>query len=310
MEALVTVLMTTYNEDEHILSESIDSILSQNFNDYEILIVVDNPENIQAIETINSFIRKDSRVRMVVNEKNVGLAMSLNRGISLINTKYIARMDADDIALNNRLKKQIDFLESNSDVGIVGCNVIYMNSDGETIANRGSIPTEYHDISFVMKNQNIMNHPTFVGKTEVFKKYQYRNLRYSQDYDLICRLLEDGVVIRNLPDYLLRYRVNPNVSDDKRTKQKITMHVIRKLYKRNNLQKSDIVNEVKKELKNTNRKRLLIAMKKYDTSLEKFKRGHRIQAMFVLLQASVRSRIMMSEFFNTVAYYFIKRKWV
>lgn len=309
MKDLVTVLMSVYNEEVNILDLAIESVLKQTYKNFRFLIIIDNANNFNAIETVREYMESDERIQLFINESNLGLAGALNRGIEKIDTKYIARMDADDIAISNRLEKQIEFLESNSDVGVVGCNVIYINLNGETIANRGAIPTAYHDIRFIMKYKNIMNHPTFVGKTEIFKKYQYRDLQYSQDYDLICRLLEDGIIIRNLPDYLLRYRVNPNVSEDKKTKQKITMHVIRKEYRKRSLQKSDIIKEVKNKLKNINKNKMLISMNRYDLSLEKFKDGYKIQALFILLQACMCSKIMMSEFFNTFVYFLYKKKW-
>ena len=310
MDAKVTVLMSVYNEDLSILSKSIDSIINQSYKEFRLLIIIDNPNNIDAISMCESYKEKDPRIEYYINDHNLGLPMALNRGIDLINTEYIARMDADDFSLPNRLKVQIEYLEQHHDVGLIGSNITYIDQLDNVIALRGKIPTHYDDIVKTMKYQNIMSHPTFIGRTVLFQKYRYRNLRYSQDYDFICRLLENEEIVVNTPEYLLNYRVNPNISDDKKIRQKITMYVIRKLYKRHNLQKTDIVNKVEKVLKRTNKKKLLFSMKKYDLSLEKYKNGNRIQALLILLQANVCSKMMMSEFFNTVAYYLIKRKKV
>ena len=110
MQELITVLMSTYNETEGDLRKSIDSILQQSYRHTEFLIINDNPTNEMLARVLEEYHNRDPRVRVIKNDKNMGLVASLNRGWCLASGEYIARMDADDIALPDRLEKQMVFL--------------------------------------------------------------------------------------------------------------------------------------------------------------------------------------------------------
>ncbi|HKQ33129.1 MAG TPA: glycosyltransferase family A protein, partial [Thermodesulfobacteriota bacterium] len=116
MTPKVTVLMTVYN-GEKFLNEAIDGILNQTFRDFEFLIINDGSTD-GSREIIKSY--KDPRINLVDNESNIGLTASLNRGLSLAGGEYIARQDADDISLPERLEKQISILERNPDIALLG----------------------------------------------------------------------------------------------------------------------------------------------------------------------------------------------
>lgn len=102
----VTVLMAEYNTKEEELREAIESILNQTYERFELLII-DDCSNEKSSKIIKSY--KDDRIKMFRNQENLGLAKSLNEGIKLASTDYIIRMDTDDIALKNRIEKQVDF---------------------------------------------------------------------------------------------------------------------------------------------------------------------------------------------------------
>ena len=305
----ITVLMSVYNENVDILSAAIESILNQTYKEFRFLIIIDNRRNVDAINTIKKYQEADSRIVYLINDKNLGLALSLNRGIEVIDTEYIARMDADDISSPDRLEKQLAFIQSNSTVSLIGCNVVYMAPDGSTIAKRGMIPTDLKAIAKTMKYQNVLNHPTFFGKTTTFKKYKYRELRYSQDYDFVCRLLEHGEIVLNLPDYLLRYRTNPNVSENKRVEQKITMISIRELYNKGRLSNSNIVAIVQKRAKSVDGSKMILALKLYDKSLLYYHKKKFALSIFYLLSSAIKSKVVLSEIKYTLCYYLIKKSW-
>lgn len=308
-KAIVTVLMTTYNETTDLLSSAIDSIINQSIKNIEMLIIVDNAKNIEAITTIEKYINKDKRIRYLINETNLGLAEALNKGIDCIQTKYIARMDADDISLPKRLEKQIEYMEKYNDTALLGCNIIYVDKNNKEIAPRGSIPSSYRDIRYISNYQNIMSHPTFLGKTEIFKQYHYRNLKYSQDYDFTCRLLENGEIVRNIPDYLLRYRVNPDISIEKKVKQIVTRYIIREAYREKKLSGSDICKRVEEELSSIDEEQLFMSIEKYDKSVNMFKDGHSLKAMLNLFMAGLKNKIIFAEITNAMVLYFNKKKW-
>lgn len=112
----ISVLMPVYNSEKY-LNEAIESILNQTFVDFEFIIINDasndNSENI-----IESY--QDSRIKYFKNEKNLGVAKTLNKGLKLAQGKYIARMDSDDISLPERLYKQFKFMEVYNDIDVCG----------------------------------------------------------------------------------------------------------------------------------------------------------------------------------------------
>lgn len=243
---MVTVLMTVYNEGEKTLKKSIESILNQTYCKFDLLIIIDNPENLSAIKAIKNYSELDDRIKYVINEKNLGLPISLNKGIDLIKTKYIARMDADDIAISNRLQVQLEYMEKNKSIDLVGSNIIYFNED--ISFKRSPIPQDAESIKKILKVCNVMSHPTFFGKTEVFRKLKYRNLKYSQDYDFICRLIEKGYNVCNIDQYLLKYYFSQN-NPKKELIQRIIMLEVQKQYRRNTLNDCDIQNIIFNKVK-------------------------------------------------------------
>jgi len=115
-EPKVTVLMPVYNGEKY-LNEAIDSILGQTFKDFKFLIINDGSTDGTA-DILKSY--KDSRIKVTNNEKNIGLTKSLNKGLKMAKSEYIARMDADDISLPTRLQKQVEFMDSHPKVGVCG----------------------------------------------------------------------------------------------------------------------------------------------------------------------------------------------
>ncbi|HFR3896900.1 TPA: glycosyltransferase, partial [Streptococcus suis] len=235
----VTVLMSVYKEPLEMVKVAVDSIMNQTYTDILFLIIVDNPDNLEVIQYLQHLIKCDNRFEMIINSQNMGLAQSLNRGIDRVVTPYLARMDADDIAEPDRLEKQIRYLKDNPTVDLLGANIIFIDEQNRVIGNKTFFPCSSEAISEFMKYTNVLNHPTFMGKTSVFKEVKYRNLLYSQDYDFVCRLLEKNYVVNNLQDHLLKYRVASSISNDKKQKQRVAFEQIRHYYRLNRLSTID-----------------------------------------------------------------------
>ncbi|MBR5227166.1 MAG: glycosyltransferase [Clostridia bacterium] len=307
MSPLITVLMTTYNEEKNIFIQSLNSIINQTFKDFILLIIVDNPNNKEVVEIIKKYASKDNRIKYIINEENIGLPLSLNKGIDLVETKYIARMDADDIADRNRLEIQLEYANRNQDVDLFGSNIIYMNYEGDILYKRNESPEEYKSIKKAIKYVNIFNHPTYFGKTEVFKKFKYRNLKYSQDYDFICRLVENGCKLQNMKDYLLNYRLPQNLSEEKVIIQKTTYYCIQKEYVRRKLSKVDIQERINNELKKVNKENALKAIKIYDTAFEYLRERKRVQAITYLIKSCFLSKYQRRQVLNLVRYFFVRK---
>lgn len=110
--------MSVYKEPIDWLCQSIDSILEQSYNYFEFIIVCDNPNYSVGIRVLNDYSNKDSRIKLLFNEVNIGLTRSLNKALALSQGEYIARMDADDIADKERFAQEVDYLESCPDKDI------------------------------------------------------------------------------------------------------------------------------------------------------------------------------------------------
>ena len=127
---IISVLMGIYNEkNKNYVIQAIDSILQQSFTDLEFIICDDGSTN-EFYAWLQDVCRKDSRIRLLRNDKNMGLSYTLNRCMKHARGKYYARMDADDISKENRLEKQVLFLESHPEYSLVGCNAEFIDDQG------------------------------------------------------------------------------------------------------------------------------------------------------------------------------------
>ena len=123
----VSVVMSVYNGERH-LREAVDSILNQTFGDLEFIIVDDGSRD-RTWEILQSY--DDSRIVLLRNEQNIGLTKSLNRGLAATRGEYVARMDADDVSLPQRLERQVGFLDQHPEIGLVGCAFLQINEGGQ-----------------------------------------------------------------------------------------------------------------------------------------------------------------------------------
>lgn len=213
----VSVIMPVYNAELY-LKEAVDSILSQSFADFE-LFIIDDASTDKSIEILNSF--NDHRITLIRKSVNTGYTDSLNMAIPLTKGKYIARMDADDVSLENRFQVQFNYMEAHQDVLVLG--TMYKIIDKETV--RHYMPIDHDEVKLFALMKTPVAHPTVFIRRSVFDQY---NLRYdrafepAEDYDLWSRILEYGK-IENLPDVLLYYRVHTQQTSAYRSKKQLEM---------------------------------------------------------------------------------------
>ena len=199
--------MPVYNTSAY-LGEAIQSILTQTFSDFE-LIIIDDGSTDQSENILLSF--KDSRIRHIKNEENSGLIYTLNKGIDLASASWIARMDGDDIALPERIQEQWLYIESHPETKVLATRVKLITENGTDYG----IWKEDEDIvaskdirSFLPKN-NCLAHPTIMIRTELIKKYRYDQRQlHTEDYDLWLRLEADGIDIHKVDKPLLQHRIH------------------------------------------------------------------------------------------------------
>lgn len=202
---LVSVVMSVYNAERYV-GEAIESILGQSFRDFEFIIINDSSTD-RSGEILHSF--QDERIISVKNAENIGLTKSLNKGLQMAKGEYIARMDADDISLPERLEKQVCFLEAHPEVGLVGSAVIYIDPDGKELGVQRVRPEDFHqallDIDFCWEHSATMFRAVCVETVGPYRE----EFKYAQDYDLWLRIAEkfDLDVLR---EPLIKSRLHPD----------------------------------------------------------------------------------------------------
>lgn len=203
---IVSIIMPIFNGKD-FLEDSISSILNQSFDDFELLLLDDGSED-SPIDVINQF--QDSRIKYIRDEINNGIVFQLNKGISLAKGKYIARMDADDIAHPERLKRQVNFLENSKNklIDVLGTNAEEMGDSNGNIDHKNYNPVQ---ISFLLNFFCPLLHPSVMIRSSVFGN----GLRYSTQYQFaedyaLWKIINNGKNIAILPETLLKYRIHNN----------------------------------------------------------------------------------------------------
>lgn len=204
----ISVIMSVYSEPLEWIKESTDSILNQTFEDFEFIIVDDNPQGDEQINLLQYYKNIDSRIELVFNKENVGLAHSLNKAIEMSRGKYIARMDADDIAVPSRFQAQYDYLEAHPNVAVCGTWGKKFGNIPVLSYKRYETPVSPEQVKVASLFASPMIHPSVMLRSNVVRNYMYNaNLRKAQDYDLWGRLLLHDITLCNIPCCLLKYRI-------------------------------------------------------------------------------------------------------
>jgi Glycosyl transferase family 2 len=204
---IVSVVMSVLN-GQAFLAEAVESILAQTYHDFEFVIIDDGSRD-RTAEILANYAAQDKRIR-VHRHENKGRATSLNIGIGLAHGKYIARMDADDIALSNRLAEQIKFMEEHPGVGLLGGAFELISDNGSRLMKTVTFPVEDSDIRSALLVDNPICHPTAVMRKAVAEAVGgYRKaLLDAEDYDLWLRISERSH-LGNLKTCVLQYRIHP-----------------------------------------------------------------------------------------------------
>lgn len=200
-EPRITVLMSVYNAELY-LDECIISILNQTYSNF-ILLIIDDGSTDSSLKIINSY--SDKRIYLIQNEVNIGLTRSLNNALKDIRTEFIARIDADDVCLENRLLVQLNFLDKNKDYAMVGSSAIKINNSSQHI---GEIVVPNDNLKERLFFNNTFIHSTIMVRTGVIKKFLYNDkLKYAQDYYLWIKIVQMHN-IANIDEKLINYRIH------------------------------------------------------------------------------------------------------
>ena len=209
----VSILMCVYNGETY-LQKAVESILAQTFKDFE-FVIVDDGSTDSSWYILTEYRKKDARIVLIQNEDNLGLEKSLNKGIAATKGEYVARQDADDISLPNRLQLQVDFLDAHPEVGALGSAVEFIDPNG-TVLRQLELPTDDESIKSLLLINNCLWHSSMVIRKSLLQKlggYDEKML-HAEDYDLWWRIGRNSR-LATLPEILLQYRLDNSASISK-----------------------------------------------------------------------------------------------
>lgn len=200
----VSVILPVRNS-EIFLAGAIRSILKQSLPDFE-LVIIDDGSKDMSLQIVKRF--RDSRIILLTNNTPMGVAGSLNRGIRIAKGDYIARMDADDIAMPDRLHIQFEYLKKHPEIGVVGSWVKLINADGKSGGYK-KFPTTDRDIKRLLTFVNPFIHPSVMIRSSLIKQFgEYsKDCEGAEDYELWFRFARE-TKFANLPIILLQYRLH------------------------------------------------------------------------------------------------------
>jgi glycosyltransferase involved in cell wall biosynthesis len=224
---LISVILPVYNTEKYI-AEAVQSILDQTFADFELLIINDASTD-KTLDIISSF--DDERIKIINNEVNLKVVKCLNIGLEAATGKFIARMDADDVAYKERLQVQLDFFKANPDVALCATWVERIGDQTSVHSPSGS----HEEIKGSLLFHNVIIHPTVMFRAEAFRanglKYDESFIN-AEDYGLWVEAI-DKIHFGIIPQILLRYRMHENnVSVHKESNWHIVKAMNFKAYKK------------------------------------------------------------------------------
>jgi len=203
----VSVILPVHNGMPY-LPRAVESILGQTFQDWE-LIVIDDASTDTTAEYLAGL--TDRRVRVIRNQQNLGVARTLNKALPLAAGKYIARQDADDVSLPQRLEKQVSFLDQHRDVALLGTNWSMIDEKGSVILRSTQVPNSDIDIKWGLLFHCCIVHPSVMLRPEVLAVVgcypEATEFCYAEDYELWCRIAKNHRTAA-LPEALVHWRLN------------------------------------------------------------------------------------------------------
>ncbi|MDB4914158.1 MAG: putative WbfO protein [Gemmatimonadetes bacterium] len=199
----VSVLMSAFNAESSI-ARAVESIRAQEFEDWELLIVDDGSTDTTGA-ILHAIARTDARVHVLVHERNLGLPTSLNHALSLVRGDLVARMDGDDVALADRFRRQVEFLDVHPEIDVLGGGALEVTHDGRPL---GELRRAEHHEQLIARifTENPFIHPTIMARRTVFERLGGYDVtcRRGQDYELWLRAYR-MFRFHNLPRPLIHY---------------------------------------------------------------------------------------------------------
>lgn len=206
----VSIVAANYNNGKYLI-EFIESIINSTVLPKE-LIIVDDGSTDESIQILESY-KHLEYLKVFCFTENKGFTTALNKGIDIASSRYIARADPDDILVPSRIEKQFNFMEIHPEVDILGTNAVYFNNDDDKIINESNFPKTDKEIKRTyLKGEHGILHATALLRSEVFKKYRYKNIFPAEDYEIFSRMVKATHTFQNLKEPLYLVRVHSGSS--------------------------------------------------------------------------------------------------
>ncbi len=212
---LISILMPVYNAGDFLV-EAIKSIKKQTYRNWELIAINDGSTD-NSLEILKRFAKRDKRIKIIGFSQNKGLAYALNLGIKKAKGEFLARMDADDISLPNRLEKQLKFLLKHKEIILVGTQVEMVDEKGSFI-NKKFFPVNHKKIYEMMFEMMPVQHATILTYSKIMKKCLYENHTTAEDVSMFFKLLSMGK-LANTKEVLYKYRLRKNSNSLKNPKK-------------------------------------------------------------------------------------------
>lgn len=227
----ISVIMSSYNRTQYI-KEAIESILNQTYQDFE-LIIIDDCSKKETQDVIEQYAKNDERIIFLKNDRNIGQALTRNRGLEIAKGDYIAILDDDDISLPTRFEKQVEYMDKNPDIILSGTDIETFG--GNEISSSWVDLFDPEIISVLINFYNPFCASTLMFRNNFIKEH---NIKYDnsvchvEDYDLYRQILVAGGKISNLPQMLVKYRVHKQSVTQNKQSQKIQILASEKVKQR------------------------------------------------------------------------------
>ncbi|ERL99452.1 glycosyl transferase [Rhodobacteraceae bacterium HIMB11] len=207
MDDLISVIMSVYNEPIEAVQPSIESILSQTYENWELIVVLDCPDNVPVKEYLRRTAEQFKKVSFIVNEANIGLGASLNKAVSVANGTFCARMDAEDFSFKDRIQRQVNYVLRKPEIDLLFTQWQEIYSDGQ-IKKRQPLS---RDVRHIKKNffiKSLLLHPTLLIRTDILKNHPYPEMDRPEDWVLFLDLIRFDYKFDLIEDILYTYVVD------------------------------------------------------------------------------------------------------
>ncbi|MGY3054255.1 glycosyltransferase involved in cell wall biosynthesis [Pedobacter sp. UYEF25] len=285
---VVTVLMAVLNGEKYI-ENAINSILTQSFTNFELLIINDGSKD-KTVEIVENFV--DPRIRLISNIKNEGLFFTRNYGVKEAKGKYVAILDSDDVATFNRLKIQVAFMIANPNIALCGGQACFINDND--IKTGASDYVVGNDLSHQLVIHNIfINSTLMIRKSAIVEVGGYRDRSPAEDYDLSFRI-SLKYKVANLNNVFVNYREHANNISKIQAKKldEAEINIIKDIYAVLNIPERELLIKVHHDL---------VKFKTESTNIEEI-----LKLLEVLKNGNASSKVYFPTVFNRM----LMEKWL